>query len=237
METAGYPSFSQSFERGLAILEAFNPDRPALGISELARLLGLNRRTTRRYVATLAKLGHLRQDKDTRRYRLDPRVLHLGFSMLGSPELRELAAPYLRRLTDTTGYTSNLTIRDDPDAILVDQVRGRTGRYHHLESTLHAGSRLPCHCSATSKVLLAFAPPHDLDHLLDRIDFAQRGPRALTSKTALRAEPEHVRLAGIAANDEELESAQRPIAAPVRSRSGEVAAPVNIAIPHGHPRR
>jgi IclR family transcriptional regulator, pca regulon regulatory protein len=140
---------SQSLERGLAILEAFAPDCPALGISELAGRLGLTRSTTHRYVVTLAKLGYLYQDVATRKYRLGPRVLDLGFSVLGSLELREVAAPHLRRLTDTTGHTSNLAIRDDTDVILIDRVRGRPGRYHHLESALHAGSRLPLYCSGS----------------------------------------------------------------------------------------
>lgn len=115
--------FSQSLERGLAVLAAFRPDRPTLGISELGRELGLTRSTTHRYVATLATLRYLEQDGSTRKYRLGPRVLDLGFSMLGSLELRDVAAPHLRRLTDTTGHTSNLAIRDDTDVILIDRVR------------------------------------------------------------------------------------------------------------------
>jgi IclR family transcriptional regulator, pca regulon regulatory protein len=223
--------FSQSLERGLAILSAFRPDRPALGISELSRELGLTRSTTHRYVATLASLRYLEQDPSTRKYRLAPRVLDLGFSMLGSLELREIATPYLRQLTDATGHTSNLAIRDDTDVILIDRVRGRPGRYHHLEFTLHAGSRLPSYCSATGKALLAFLPATDLDRLLDRIDLVQRAPRTVTAKSSLLSELEQVRRTGIATNDEELESALRSIAAPVRSRSGEVVAAVNVAIP------
>jgi len=223
--------FSQSLERGLAVLSAFRPDRPALGISELSRELGLTRSTTHRYVATLATLRYLERDSATRRYRLGPRVLDLGFSMLRSLELREIAAPHLRRLTETTGHTSNLAIRDDIDVILIDRVRGRPGRYHHLEFSLHVGSRLPSYCSATGKALLAFLPRRDLERLLDRIDLVQRGPRTLTDKHSLMAELEHVRRTGLATNDEELESALRSIAAPVRSRSGEVVAAVNVAIP------
>jgi len=230
-QTAGDPGFSQSLERGLAILSAFTPDRPALGISELARRLSLTRSTTHRYVATLATLGYLQQDEPTRKYRLGSRVLDLGFSMLGSLDIREIAAPYLRRLTDATGHTSNLAIRDGTDVILIDRVRGRPGRYHHLEFTLHVGSRLPSYCSATGKALLAFLPRPDLDRLLDRIDLVQRGPRTLTDKAALVAELDQVRRTGVAVNDEELENALRSIAAPVRSRSGEVVAAVNIAIP------
>jgi IclR family pca regulon transcriptional regulator len=233
MDDPNRAGLSQSLERGLAVLCLFTPDRPALGISELARELALTRSTTHRYVATLLRLGFLDQDASTRKYRLGPRVLDLGFSMLGSLELREIAAPYLRRLTDTTGYTSNLAIRDDTDVILIDRVRGRPGRYHHLEFTLHVGSRIPAYCSATGKVLLAFLPRPDLEQILERIDLTQRGPRTLTDKRALLAELDQVRRTGIAVNDEELESALRSIAAPVRSRSGshEVVAAVNVAIP------
>jgi len=227
----GGAGFSQSLERGLAVLSSFTPERPELGISELARMLALTRSTTHRYVATLAALGYLHQDDATRRYRLGPRVLDLGFAVLGSLELREIAAPHLRRLAETTGHTANLAVLDDIDAILIDRVRGRPCRYHHFEYSLHIGSRLPLYCSATGKTLLAFLPRPELDRLLDRIDLTQRGPRTLTDRTALTAELAQVRRSGIAVNDEELDRALRSIAAPVRSRSGEVVAAINLAIP------
>jgi len=213
--------FSQSLERGLAILSAFRPDRPVLGISELARELGLTRSTTHRYVATLASLRYLEQEASTRRYRLGPRVL----------DLREIAAPYLRQLTDATGLTSNLGIRDDADVLLIDRVLGRLGRYHHLEFSLRVGSRLPFYCSATGKALLAYMPRPDRDRLLDRMELAQRGPRTLTDKKSLLRELEKVRRTSIATNDEELDSALRSIAAPICSRSGQAVAAVVVAIP------
>jgi IclR family pca regulon transcriptional regulator len=222
---------SQSLERGLAILAAFTPDRPALGISELAQRLDLTRSTTHRYVATLAKLGYLDQDEATRKYRLAIRVLDLGFSVLGALGLREIAAPHLQRLTATTGHTSNLAIRDDTDVILIDRVRGRPGRYHHLEFSLHAGSRIPSYCSATGKVLLAFLSQPDLDDVLDRIELLPRGPRSVATRTTLLAELGQVRRTGIALNDEELDSGLRSIAVPVRSRSGPVVAAINLAFP------
>jgi IclR family transcriptional regulator, pca regulon regulatory protein len=222
---------SQSLERGLAILGAFTPDCPALGISELAQRLGLTRSTTHRYVATLAKLGYLDQDDATRKYRLGMRVLDLGFSVLGALGLREIAAPHLQRLTATTGHTSNLAIRDDTDVILIDRIRGRLGRYHHLEFGLHAGSRIPSYCSATGKALLAFLAQPVLDELLDRIELLPRGPHTATSRAALTAELSQVRRTGIALNDEELDSGLRSIAVPIRSRSGPIVAAINLAFP------
>jgi IclR family pca regulon transcriptional regulator len=175
--SSGSAAFSQSLERGLAMLCAFSPARPLLGVSELAEELSLTRSTAHRYVTTLAMLGFLEQDAATRKYRLGPRVLDLGFTTLGTLGLHEIAAPHLRSLTETTGCTSNLAIRDGTDVILIDRVRGRPGRYHHLEFSLHVGSRLPAYCSATGKALLAYMPGKDLGQLLDSLDFTQRGPR------------------------------------------------------------
>jgi len=83
---------SQSLERGLAILSAFKPATPELGISELARVLGLTRSTSHRYVATLARLGYLQQNPQSRKYRLGPRVLDLGFSAINLAVHRSLVS-------------------------------------------------------------------------------------------------------------------------------------------------
>src|SRR5436190_20641816 len=96
-------SYSQSLERGLAVLSAFRAGRPLLGVSELGREVGLSRSTAHRYVATLATLGYLQQDGATKKYRLGPRVLDLGFSAIHSMELREISAPHLQRLRDLPG--------------------------------------------------------------------------------------------------------------------------------------
>src|SRR6185312_709893 len=110
-------------ERGLAILSSFNPDRPLLGVSELSRELDLSRSTAHRYVATLAKLGYLQQDPDSKRYRLGPKVLDLGFSALNSMDLLEISAPFLRRLSDETQLTVNVAILEGIDVVYIERCR------------------------------------------------------------------------------------------------------------------
>src|SRR6266496_2343479 len=116
-------SHSQSLERGLAILSAFRSGRPLLGVSELGREVGLSRSTTHRYVATLATLGYLQQDDATKKYRLGPRVLDLGFSAIHSMELREISAPHLQKLSDETGYTVNMAVLDGADIVYIERCR------------------------------------------------------------------------------------------------------------------
>src|SRR4029077_1385544 len=195
---------SQSLERGLAVLSAFRSGRPLLGISELGREVGLSRSTTHRYVATLATLGYLQQDAVTRKYRLGPRVLDLGFSAIHSMELREISAPHLQQLSDETGYTVNWAVLDGTDIVYVERCRSSLAGQRAIDLNLHVGSRLPAYCTSMGKVLLAFLPDDVRSETLDRIELVSRGPNTVTKRAALVEELERVRTAGLAVNNEEL---------------------------------
>ena len=222
--------FSQSLERGLSVLSAFRSGRPLLGVSELGRDVGLSRSTTHRYVATLAALGYLQQDPATKKYRLGPRVLDLGFSAINSMELREIAAPHLRELSDETGYTVNMAILDDLDIVYVDRCRSAQAGQREIDLNLHVGARLPAYCTSLGKVLLAHLPAEERDERLARIEFAQRGPNTLTSRDALELELDLVRRQGYAINNEELAYGLRSVAAPVLTHDGAAAAAINLAV-------
>jgi IclR family pca regulon transcriptional regulator len=221
---------SQSLERGLAILSSFNSDRPLIGVSELSRGLDLSRSTAHRYVVTLTKLGYLQQDPDSKRYRLGPKVLDLGFSAINSMDLREVSTPHLRQLSDETEHTVNLAILDGTDVLYIERCRAARPGQPEIDLNLHVGSRLPAYCTAMGKAILAFLPPDRLDELIERIDFAPRGPNTLTDAKAFRKELDKIRASGIAVNDEELAYGLRSIAAPIRSHSGEVLAALNLAV-------
>jgi IclR family transcriptional regulator, pca regulon regulatory protein len=224
------PRYSQSLERGLAILSAFRSGRPLLGVSELSREIGLGRSTAHRYVATLAELGYLQQDAATKKYRLGPRVLDLGFSAIHSMELREISAPHLRQLSDDTGFTVNMAILDGTDIVYIDRFRSSRAGQREIDLNLHVGSRLPAYCTSMGKVLLAYLPPAERDELLARSELLQRGPNTLTVRRSLAAELQRVREHGLALNNEELAYGLRSIAAPVFSQSGEIAAAINLAV-------
>jgi IclR family pca regulon transcriptional regulator len=224
------PGFSQSIQRGLAILSSFKPTRPLLGVSELAREVGLGRSTAHRYVATLAALGYLEQDPPSRKYRLGPKVIDLGFSAINSMELRSISQPYLQRLSNDTGYTANMAILDDTDIIYIERCRSSKKGPSEVELDLHVGSRLPAYCTSMGKVLLAYLPDDERDARLDRSPLKRHGPNTVTDKAALVDELDRVRETGIAINNEEIAFGIRAIAVPVRGRSGSVVASVGFGV-------
>ena len=226
----GSTGTSQSLARGLAILSTFHSDRPLIGVSELSRELELSRSTVHRYVATLAKLGYLQQDPDSKRYRLGPKVLDLGFSALNSMDLLEVSAPHLRRLSDETQRTVNVAILDGTDVVYIERCRAARPGQQEIDLNLHVGARLPAYCTAMGKAILAFVSEERLEEVIERIDFVPRGPNTLTDPKAFREELVKIRASGIAINDEELAYGLRSIAAPIYSQSGDVLAALNLAI-------
>jgi IclR family transcriptional regulator, pca regulon regulatory protein len=222
------PRYSQSLERGLAILGCFTPKRPVLGIADIADELGMSRSTTHRYVITLVALGYLEQGA-SRKYRLGLRVTDLGMSALNSTGLREHAHPYLEELRQRTSYTSSLAVLDGADILYVDRVRSFRRGQGKVELDLHPGSRLPAYCTAMGKLLLANMPEAEQRDLIASIKPTKRGPNTITSKKALREELDEVLDAGFAVNDEELAAGLYAIAAPVRNEAREIVASVSLS--------
>jgi IclR family pca regulon transcriptional regulator len=181
------PRYSQSLERGLAILVCFTPERPVLGIADIAELLGMSRSTTHRYVITLVALGYLEQDASSK-YRLGTRGADLGMSELNSIGLREHARPYLEELRRGTSCTTSLGVLVGTDVLYVDRLPGFRLRQREVEFEPCTGSRLPAYCTAMGKLLLAAMRRPAWGELTEEMKLAMRGPNTITRKRALREE-------------------------------------------------
>lgn len=223
------PRYSQSLERGLAILACFTPEHPIRGIAEVADELDMRRSTTHRYMSTLVALGYLKQGAG-RKYRLGLRVLDLGMSAQNSTALREHGHRYLEELCRQSSYTLGLSVLDGPEIVYVDRVRsGRERRGGKVDLDLGVGSRLPVYCTAMGKLLLAHLPAEEQRNVLADVKLTKMGPNTITSKSGLRSELDRVREEGFAVNDQELARELYAIAAPVRSESDDVVAAVGMS--------
>lgn len=222
--------FSSSLRAGLAILNCFSAEHPVRGIANLADELSMSRSTTHRYASTLVALGYLEQDQ-ARRYRLAPRVVDVGMSVLDSMELRGKAREHLRELREQTGRTVSLGILDGGDVRYIDRLRGWRRGQHAVDLNLGVGARVPAHCSAMGKALLAGLPEKRCEQAIAELQLTRCGPNSITSKRALRTEIERVREDGLAVGDEELAPGVRTLAAPVLGPHEEVVAAIGMPVP------
>jgi IclR family transcriptional regulator, pca regulon regulatory protein len=221
------PRYSQSLERGLAILECFTPETPVLGIADIATQLGMSRSTTHRYVTTLLALGYLRQGA-RRKYRLGLRVTDLGMSALNETSLREHANADLAELAHRSGYATSIAVLEDEEILYIDRVQGFRRRQAVAGPEIAAGSRLPAYCTALGKVLLAHLPDRERREAMSHTNLERRGPNTIVSKNMLRDELAQIREEGLAVEDEELAGGRVAIAAPVFDEAGEIAAAIDL---------
>jgi IclR family pca regulon transcriptional regulator len=212
--TLRHPRYSQSFERGLAILTTFSASRPTLGIADMADALGMSRSTTHRYAITLVSLGFLEQ-LPSRKYRLGPRVTDVGMAALGAVAPEEAAMPELERLRARTGHTVGMSVLDRLHVTYVRRLPGRAKGQYRADLGLCTGAHLPLVCSASGKALLAALPEEESREIISALSLLQEGPNAILSKRALSVELERIRQDGIALSDEELAAGVRAIAAPL----------------------
>jgi IclR family pca regulon transcriptional regulator len=202
-------------QRGLAILATFTPERPILGVRDIARELGMHEGTTHRYISTLVALGYLEQGKE-RKYRLTLGVTRLGLSALSATSLPEHAHPYMQDLANDCGYTIALAVLDDTEILCLTQTHSTRHRHTPEHPDPHPKPRLPLHCTATGKLLLAHLPKKERTTLLRQLTLTPHTPKTITRKQTLREEIQHTALTNLAINNEELTPGQHAIAVPVR---------------------
>lgn len=118
----------------------------------------------------------------------------------------------------------SLGVLDGDDILYV--ARAETVRI--MSIGLRAGSRLPAYCTSMGRVLLAALPRDTLEGYLERTPLRPRTERTVTRTEDFLDLLEKVRREGVSLVDQELEIGLRSIAVPVRSRSGEVVAALNI---------
>lgn len=97
----------QSVSRAISILQCFERT-PELGVSEISRLLGLNKSTTFGLISTLEQHQFLEQNKESGKYRLGIELFRLGTKV--KADLLSIATPYLKNLADIYKETVHLVV-------------------------------------------------------------------------------------------------------------------------------
>jgi len=224
----------QTVSNALRMLEVFY-DENEMGVSDLARRLDLHKNNAFRLLATLELAGYIQQSPSTELYHLGPRCLELGQAFARSHTLMNQARPVLEELVRSFGETAHLgVLRDDEvvhlDGVLPDRL---------VLTGLRVGERLPAHCTALGKVLLAARIAHHSSETSDVSSgdaFASRILRRYTDATQtdpakLLDELRGVAIQGYALDMDEYAPGLRCVAAPVRDASSRVIGAISLSSP------
>ncbi|WP_439551403.1 IclR family transcriptional regulator domain-containing protein [Falsiroseomonas sp.] len=214
--------FLEALARGLAVLQAFGPERRQMTLAEAARAVDLPRATVRRALHTLVVLGHV--ESDGRLFRLTPQVLRLAAGYLGASGVSTVLQPLCERLAAEAGGPCSAAVLDGAEIVFVAYGRPRL----MLNVSTMVGSRLPAFCTALGRVLLAHLPEAACAAALRPFLVT---PRTETDPARLRELVAAARTEGHALVEQEAELGFRSLAVPLPRQDGRVVAALNIGMP------
>ena len=217
----------QSLGRAFAILEEVARHREGIGLAELSKLVGLHNSTTFHLAKTMVTLGYMRQERDSKRYRVGRPLFALAASALDEIEMVNLAMPILEDLSRESGESGHFAVRMGDSVVVI----ARTSGAGAFQLTDRVGVVRPAHCTALGKIILASLRPDQLKRFLERVDLKPSTKKSITEPSALLREITEIRRSAIAFDDGEFNAEVRCVAVPVYNFTGEVIGALGISGP------
>lgn len=159
----------KSLSTALRVFTAFASGKSDWGVGELAEHCGITKGQVSKILAVYRQHGLLKQDPASRRYSVDLRSYVIGAQFLIRDTLARHALPVMRHLTQTSGHSVRLCVRDGDKLIYLLVTVGP----HLLESGWRAGSALPWHTTSGGRIMLAYMDEGERETILDA---AERDP-------------------------------------------------------------
>ncbi len=156
------PALLESVAIVFRLLDELSAARRPLGVTELADIVDEPKPRVYRHLASMRQMGAVEQDPSTEKYRLGAKLVIYGTAASEQFDLRAIADPYLTKLRDTLGQSAVLSVVTHDSALVVAAVDSNNG----VCITVKPGNRVPAHCSAQGRLVLAFLPPEDQQRIL-----------------------------------------------------------------------
>jgi len=217
----------QSLGRAFAILEQVARRREGIGLAELSKLVGLHNSTTFHLAKTMVSLGYIRQERETKRYRVGRPLFALAASALDEIEMVNVATPIMEDLSRETGETSHFAVRMGDSVVVI----ARTSGPGAFQLTDRVGVVRPAHCTALGKIILAALRPDQLKRFLERVELAPSTKKSITDPAVLLREIAEIRRSAVAFDDGEFNPEVRCVAVPVYNFTGDVVGALGVSGP------
>ena len=213
--------------RAVAVLEALVAAERPPSLADLTATLRLPKPTLYRMLGMLEGAGLVAREPGARRYAPGPRLAALGRGALLNGGLRAERHAILARLVDAIGETCNFTMLDGDAVVYLDRVEAAWP----LRMTLSSGSRVPLHCSASGKLLLATLPKPSRDRLIAHLALNRYTDTTITDPRRLGEELARIRAQKYATDNEEFHAGLVCVAVPVVDARKRVCAAIAVHAP------
>ena len=211
--------------KALRVLEAVASRKRPLSIAEIAAALDMPTPTAHRIVGTLEKLGFVGREPGRRRIIEGTRLVGLGLDVLQAAAGSGMRHEILAALAKKTGESCNLGVVAGSHVVYIDRVESQWP----LGLRFEPGSRVPLHCTAIGKLMLAQMDESILAAHLANGALARYTATTVTEARRLREELARIRKQGYSIDNQEFMSGVVCMAVPVKGPKGEACAGLAIS--------
>lgn len=216
----------KSLAKALRVLECFANDRPELGVTEIAKMLGLQKSTVHNIVSTFEDLGYLQQNQETGKYYLGVKLLQFSYIINNHMGLRKFFLTYLQEIAHTINEAVYFGIPHDGEVLYIENLTPASS----MSARNILGEHAPMYCTGVGKAMLAFLPESEQEKVLSR-PLTPFTENTITTREALREDLARIRSRGYAIDNMEHEYGVTCIAIPVFGADYRVVAAVSVSAP------
>jgi IclR family transcriptional regulator, KDG regulon repressor len=219
-------SKSGSVEKALQILECFDRKNHYLTLDQISKITSYPKTTVFRMLCSLEKFGYIKRKYSSREleFGLGWSFLEKGQLVADQIDLREISKQDMIDLRDETELSVQLAIREGTDAVYIEQFPSLKPIRIYPE----IGRRAPLYSAACPRVLLAFAPKHERNSILDQFNYKHFTSNTITNKEGLINELDKIVLNGYAISRGELHEGTLAVAVPIYSNRNNVIASLSL---------
>lgn len=213
--------------RAFSVIDAVLQSERGLTLPEVLEAAKLHKPTAYRILGLLEQADVLARDLDGRHYIPGPALARMAFATFASGVQRSPRLALLRAVTEEVGEGCGLAVLDGIEARYVERSESRWP----LRLNLPSDTRIPLHCTASGKLLLAYAATPVREQLIGRLTLARFTARTFVERAALERHLSAIRTEGCAQDDEEWLSGLTCLAVPVFGKNGRMIAALTVHAP------
>ncbi len=200
-----------SFAKGLLVFECVSDSPIPIGVIEIGARTGIEKSAVQRIINTLVRTGYFLRDTQTRKYRVGPKSLRLGFGYLATDTMVKTAMPHLFRLSDIVQSPISLAVKLDKELIIV--ARLRLNAIHNSSSVL--GERMPFNWTASGRAILAHLPESEALEILQTSESGNFTTSKISSPAKIYQQLKATRSKGYVVTEDDITMCKVKYGAPI----------------------
>lgn len=219
--------YIKSIKRTIQVLNSFAVKEKELGVTELSKIVNLNKSAVHRILVTLNDEGLVVKNQVSQKYYLGIKLFELGCIAQKKMEIRNCALPIMKELVEKTEESVDLNIISNRKRVSIEKIES----FHSIRNVIELGKNLPLYTGGSGKVLLAFLPDEEIDKFIQEEKLISFTQNTITDPVKLKENLKEIRKKGYGIAFEERILGGVSIGAPIWNYMGRVVASLSISGP------